>query len=282
MHQSWPARTSQDEDQSSGIWDREARQWAQKPDADSENDPLIVLMRQKGALAPEHSFLDVGCGPGRYSVVLAREAKFIFLGVKPAGMGQVLVELAPVLAQRTDRFVLVSMAAGLQLDRLAQMLGRPVPMLRIMPNTPVAIGQGMILYTAGPGVDREDLEEFLIKMDAAGRFDAIDEKLMDAGSSVSGCGPAYVYQFIEALADGGVECGLPRAKALEYAAQTLVGAAQMVLETGKHPGQLKDEVCSPGGSTIAGVHALEEGGLRAAAINAVVKSFEKNKELGKQ
>ena len=133
---------------------------------------------------------ELDCDVAMDNATVAREAKFIFLGVKPAGMGQVLMELAPVLAQRTDRFVLVSMAAGLQLDRLAQMLGRPAPMLRIMPNTPVAIGQGMILYTAGPGVDREDLEEFLIKMDAAGRFDSIDEKLMDAGSSVSGCGPA--------------------------------------------------------------------------------------------
>ncbi len=225
---------------------------------------------------------ELDCDVAMNNATVAREAKFIFLGVKPNMMAGVLEELAPVLAERTDRFVLVSMAAGLTLQRLAEMLGRRVPFLRIMPNTPSAIGQGMILYTACPGVDPEDLEEFLIKMDAAGRFDAIEEKLMDAGSAVSGCGPAYVYQFIEALADGGVACGLPRAKALEYAAQTLVGAASMVLETKKHPGQLKDEVCSPGGSTIAGVHALEEGGLRAAAINAVVKSCEKNKELGKQ
>lgn len=225
---------------------------------------------------------ELDCDVAMDNATVARQAKFIFLGVKPNMMGDVLDELAPVLEKRTDRFVLVSMAAGLKIERLAEMLGMRVPFLRIMPNTPASIGQGMILYSACPGVDPEDLDEFIVKMGAAGRFDAIDEKLMDAGSSVSGCGPAYVYQFIEALADGGVECGLPRAKAMEYAAQTLVGAAMMVLESGKHPGQLKDEVCSPGGSTIAGVHALEEGGFRAAAINAVVKSFEKNKELGKQ
>ena len=150
-----------------------------------------------------------------------------------------------------------------------------------MPNTPVAIGQGMVLYTACPGVQPAELEEFCDKMAGAGRLDAIDEALMDAASAVAGCGPAFVYQFLEALADGGVACGLPRKKAIEYAAQTLAGAAGMVLESGKHPGLLKDEVCSPGGSTIAGVRVLEQGALRAAAMNAVIASCEKNRELGK-
>ena len=118
-------------------------------------------------------------------------------------------------------------------------------------------------------------------MAKSGTLDAIDEKLIDAASAVSGCGPAFVYMFIEALADGGVECGLPRDKALLYAAQTLIGAAEMVKKTGKHPEALKDAVCSPGGSTIAGVHALEEGAFRADAANAVLAAYKKTLTLGK-
>ena len=212
----------------------------------------------------------------------ARRADYLFLGVKPQMMAGMLSSVAPALAARTDRFILVSMAAGLTTGDIRRMAGGDYPVIRIMPNTPAAIGEGMILYTANERVAAADVEEFCDKMVGAGRFDALEERLIDAASSVSGCGPAFVYQFIEALADGGVACGLPRAKAMEYAAQTLAGAAGMVLATGRHPGQLKDEVCSPGGSTIAGVYALEKGGLRAAVMSAVLESFEKNKELGKQ
>ena len=216
------------------------------------------------------------------NLAIAASADYIFLGVKPQMLPGVLAQLAPVLAGRSSPFVLVSMAAGLTIARLEEMLGFPAPILRIMPNTPAAIGEGMILYTANERVAAADVEEFCDKMVGAGRFDALEERLIDAASSVSGCGPAFVYQFIEALADGGVACGLPRAKAMEYAAQTLAGAAGMVLATGRHPGQLKDEVCSPGGSTIAGVYALEKGGMRAAVMSAVLESFEKNRELGRQ
>ena len=214
---------------------------------------------------------ELDCDIAMDNAAVAREAKFIFLGVKPQMMGDMLAALAPTLEERGGGYVLVSMAAGLTIARLEEMLGFEAPILRIMPNTPAAIGEGMILYAANERVAAADVEEFCDKMVGAGR-----------ASSVSGCGPAFVYQFIEALADGGVACGLPRPKAMEYAAQTLVGAAGMVLATGRHPGQLKDEVCSPGGSTIAGVYALEKGGMRAAVMSAVLESFEKNKELGKQ
>ena len=118
-------------------------------------------------------------------------------------------------------------------------------------------------------------------MSAAGILDELGEHLIDAGSAVSGCGPAFVDLFIEALADGGVECGLPRDKALLYAAQMVMGSAKLVLESGEHPGTLKDRVCSPGGSTIVGVHALENGAMRSAVINAVVSAYEKTVDLGK-
>ena len=225
---------------------------------------------------------ELDCDIAMDNEAVAREAQYIFLGVKPQMMEGLLRSLASTLAARADRYVLVSMAAGLSIARLQEMLGFAAPILRIMPNTPCAIGQGMILYAASEQVTEAEVEEFCDKMAGAGRFDALEERLMDAASAVSGCGQAFVYQFIEAMADGGVACGLPRAKAQEYAAQTLAGAAGMVLATGRHPGQLKDEVCSPGGSTIAGVYALEQGGVRAAVMGAVVASWKKNGELGKQ
>ena len=154
-------------------------------------------------------------------------------------------------------------------------------MIRIMPNTPVAVGEGMILYDANSTVTDEQIRVFLEGLSAAGCLDRIPERLIDAAGSLSGCGPAFVYLFAEALADGGVECGVPRDKAQLYAAQTLLGAAEMLLATGKHPGELKDAVCSPGGTTIAGVHALENGAFRATVSNAVTAAFEKTAKLKK-
>ena len=147
-----------------------------------------------------------------------------------------------------------------------------------MPNTCVAIGKGAVALC---GDEDEHLNAVENILHAAGLVERIPERLMDAFTSVAGCGPAFVYPYIEALADGGVMAGLPREQAMRYAAQTVLGAAAMVLECGKHPGQLKDEVCSPGGSTIAGVAELERHGLRAAAIDAVTASMARNKELGK-
>ena len=138
-------------------------------------------------------------------------------------MGDLLAELAPILAEREDRFVLVSMAAGLAIGDIQAMAGGDYPVLRIMPNTPCSIGEGMILYTSGPGVRPDEERAFLEAMAGAGRFSPIPEKLMDAGSAVAGCGPAFVDLFLEALADGGVACGLPRAQALEFAAQLVRG-----------------------------------------------------------
>jgi pyrroline-5-carboxylate reductase len=150
-----------------------------------------------------------------------------------------------------------------------------------MPNTSVAVGQGMVLYTCNAAVTDAQESLFVSLLQKAGKVDKLDEKLIDAASAVSGCGPAYVYMFIEALADGAVACGLPRNKALLYAEQTLLGAATTALSSTKHPEQLKDEVCSPAGSTIEGVRALEQGGLRAACIDAVVAAYRRTKELGK-
>lgn len=208
---------------------------------------------------------------------------FIFLGVKPQMMADMLDELTPTLEARAESrpFVLVTMAAGLSMQQIRQMAGSGYPIIRMMPNTPVALGDGMIQYCSDD-VEPEKMAEWLTAMAPAGRLDAVPESLIDAASAVSGCGPAWAYQFIEALADGGVAAGLPRAKAQEYAAQMLLGSARMVLETGKHPGELKDAVCSPGGSTIQGVRLLEERAFRGAVTDAVLAAFEKTKDLGKK
>lgn len=211
---------------------------------------------------------------------IAQKCDLIFLGVKPHLVAGLMKSIEDILAARTDSFVLVSMAAGVTMDALEAMTGKPYPIIRIMPNTPVAVGKGLVLYCEKNTCGTQ-IQDFLELMQHAGHFDIIEEHLMDVGSALSGCGPAYVYQFIEALSDGAVACGLPRQKAIAYAAQTLVGAASMVLETGKHPGALKDAVCSPGGSTIQGVRALEAHGLRSAAMEAVIAACEKNSKLGK-
>lgn len=210
---------------------------------------------------------------------LAEQAQFLFLGVKPQIMAGMLAEIAPALAGRRD-VVLVSMAAGLTMRTIQTMAGGDFPVIRIMPNTPVAVGKGLISYAANDLVTEPALQEFLSGMKAAGLLDPLPERLIDAGSAVSGCGPAFACLFAEALADGGVACGLPRAKALTYAAQMLLGTAALILESGQHPGALKDAVCSPGGSTIQGVRTLEERGFRGAVMDAVIAAWEKNQKLG--
>lgn len=209
---------------------------------------------------------------------IARTAKLIFLGVKPQMMQLVLDPLEPILRKREDRFILVTMAAGLTCDRIQDFLDMDCPVIRIMPNTPSAIGAGVVQY-CGQLVTVEELDAFAALLAPAGLVDPVPEGLIDAASAVSGCGPAFAYLFAEALADGGVACGLPRDKALSYAAQMLEGAARMVLESGQHPGALKDAVCSPGGATIQGVRVLEEDGFRAAAMDAVIAAYEKTLKL---
>lgn len=211
---------------------------------------------------------------------VAESCDLVFLGVKPQMMAGLLEELQPALERRKTPVTLVSMAAGVSMAQIRAMAGGDYPVIRIMPNTPVAVGQGVVLYDQTENVSVEAKALFLTAMGTAGLLDPLEERLMDAGSAVSGCGPAFADLFLEALADGGVLCGLPRAKAQAYAAQMLLGAASLALETELHPGQLKDAVCSPGGSTIAGVKTLEQFAFRAAVIDAVEAAYEKTKALG--
>ena len=210
---------------------------------------------------------------------IARVSDYIILGVKPQLMEEVLAEIAPVLARREDAFVLVTMATGLTIDRIQELAGRDYPVIRIMPNTPVSIGEGMVQYAHSEAVAEEALRAFLDAFAGAGRFASIPEFRMDAGSAVSACGPAFADIFLEAMADGGVACGLSREQAMELAAQMLAGTAKLALESGQHPGALKDAVCSPGGTTIQGVRRLEEAGFRGAVIDAVIAAYERTLEL---
>ena len=242
--------------------------------------PEQILLSNRTAAKAEALAALLGCAAGDNAMV-AENAQYIFLGVKPQMMAGLLEELEPVLARRTDPFVLVTMAAGLTMERIAAMAGGDYPVIRIMPNTPCAVGAGVVLYDANPRVTEEQLAFFTQTMAGAGLLDRLEERLIDAGSAVAGCGPAFLSLFLEALADGGVSCGLPRQKALVYAAKMAEGTARLMLETGQHPGVMKDAVCSPAGSTIAGVRALEEHGFRAAAMDAVIAAMERNRDLGK-
>lgn len=249
--------------------------------------PDQVVLTNRTASKAQALAAELGCAAAPGNAEAAQAAHYIFLCVKPHLISGVLAELAPALKachERGEEQALVSVAAGVSLDdlaRYAQGAGFGVPVLRVMPNTCTAIGRGMAALSAPDGTAEKHLAAVEAILAQSGRVERIPESLMDAFSSVAGCGPAFVYPLIEAMADGGVMAGLPRKQALEYAAQTVLGAAAMVLETGQHPGALKDAVCSPGGSTIQGVAALERAGFRAAAIDAVMAAYQKNQELGK-
>lgn len=219
---------------------------------------------------------ELGCAYGDNETVI-KTCDRVFLAVKPQIMGAVLEPLQALL--REHQPLLITIAAGIAVNKVEACVGTSLPIIRIMPNTPVAVGKGMIVYCTNPLVDADTLSDFLRDMRFAGRLDAIDEKLIDGASALSGSGPAFMYMLLEALADGAVACGLPRAKALEYAAATMAGAAEMYLSSKKHPGALKDDVCSPGGSTIEGVKVLESRGFRGAAAECVCATYKKNKEL---
>lgn len=209
---------------------------------------------------------------------IARDCDWIFLAVKPQMMEAALSPIRERLQEKKP--LLVTMAAGLSMEKIETMAGGDLPVIRIMPNTPAMVGAGMTQYCCNSLVTEENERHFLSLMAHTGHVDKLEEGLIDAASALSGCGPAYMYLFLEGLADGAVACGIPRAKAYEYAAATMEGAAKLMLTAGQHPGQLKDAVCSPGGSTIQGVRVLEEKGLRAAAMDCVIAAFEKSRKLG--
>jgi pyrroline-5-carboxylate reductase len=211
------------------------------------------------------------------NTTLVAEADLVILAVKPQIMGAVLKEIAGVVDRSK---LLISVAAGVPVASLRDGLGRPARLIRVMPNTPALVLEGATAIARADGLEAGDLETAQELFGAVGRVVVLDEDALDAVTGLSGSGPAYVAIVIESLADGGVKMGLDRATAMILAAQTVLGSAKLIIETGTHPGQLKDMVSSPGGTTIAGIAALEEGGVRRTFISAVERATQRSRELG--
>lgn len=203
----------------------------------------------------------------------------VFLGVKPQVLPGVLTQIGPMLAARQAPCLLVSMAAGVPIASVAEGAGYNGPVIRIMPNTPVRLGAGMVAAARSKAVSDNDMARFMALLAAAGRVEEIQEELMDAVCALSGSGPAFVYWFAECLARGGEACGFTGEQAVAYAAQTILGAARMMLETGQTPQELRKAVCSPGGTTLAGLTALQTEEWSRAVEQAVLRAKQRAGEL---
>lgn len=232
------------------------------------------------ATAPEHTMLAynqsreklvavctrTGATPVESAAAAVQGSELILLAVKPIVVESILAEIAPILKPEQ---ILVSIAVGLPLAFYQEKLGADKKLVRAMPNTPAAVQEGMTAFTFGDRVEEGEQTAVLELFSLAGGTAVLPERLMNTVSALTGSSPAYVYMFIEAMADAGCYGGIPREEAYQLAAQAVLGAAKMVLESGKHPGQLKDEVCSPGGTTIRAVAELEKRGMRSAVIEAI-------------
>ncbi len=234
--------------------------------ANRTREKAVALADKLGAFATDNE-------------TIAKECDVIFLGVKPQMMEAMLEGIKDELAMRSDRFVLVTMAAALTIDKIRAWAGGDYPVMRIMPNTPASVGAGVIIYSVDKYINCEETCEIVEALSESGMLIELPESQIDAASAVAGCGPAFADMFIEALADGGVACGLPRVVATKLAAKMVEGSGKLVLESGKTPGALREAVCSPGGTTIEGVKTLEERAFRAAAMDAVVAAYEKTMRM---
>jgi pyrroline-5-carboxylate reductase len=238
----------------------------------------VDAIRASDPLSAARTLLESDTGVTVYdsNLPVAQQSDVVVLAVKPQSMRQVLENLRAVV---TAEHLVVSIAAGITIASICQGLRPGVRVIRVMPNTPALIGEGASAYSLGPGVRPEDERVVKSFLDSVGQTVGVAEPLLDAVTGLSGSGPAFVYLMIEALSDGGVRTGLPRDVATLLATQTVLGAARMVRDTGQHPGVLKDQVASPGGTTIAGLHALERAGVRGALIDAVEAATRRSVEL---
>lgn len=246
--------------------------------AASRSTKQIVLCDTDAAKAAELSRqLDCEFADSRF---VAAESMYVFLGVKPQMMAEMLGEISKVLEKRTD-VILVSMAAGLSISTIRRMAGGDYKVIRIMPNMAASVGEGEILYTTSENISKTEIGVFLNLMKNAGQFTGIHEEQMDAGCAVSGCGPAFVFKFIRGLAQGGVDAGLDPETALSLAVQTVKGSAELLANSHRSIDKLIDSICSPGGSTIEGVKSLDSAGMEQSIKDAVDAAYRRNIELGK-
>lgn len=211
------------------------------------------------------------------NLAAARDAELVVLSVKPQAFDKLLTTIAPAIDHKK---LVLSVAAGVPIAALERRLGAGARIVRAMPNTPSLVGLGATALSGGEHATADDLRLAQAIFDSVGITTVVDEGLLDAVTGLSGSGPAYIFLIIEALSDAGVKVGLSRHVALKLAAQTVLGSAKLLLETGQHPGHLKDQVTSPGGTAIAGLHTLEAGGLRTTLIDAVEAATRRAKELG--
>ena len=244
----------------------------------SKNEKDLMLSNVPASVA-QNLAKEIGCKAGD-NVTVAGTCEYIVLAVKPQIIRDVLLEIAPVLKARTDRFVIITIAAGISVDTVREVTGLDCPVIRLMPNTPVLVGKGVVL-TVFDGVKEEQKQEFFRMFAAAGFLDEIRESDIDAAGALTGCGPAFAYIAMKSLADGAVSCGINEDKAKKYAELTVLGAAQLAFSSGKDLEELKEAVCSPKGTTIEGVGVLEERKVRSAFSGAVKASYRRSLELGK-
>lgn len=246
--------------------------------AASRSTKQIVLCDHDAEKASSLAYR-IGCEFADSRTVVA-ESEYVFLGVKPQMMADVLGEIKKTLEAHKD-VILVSMAAGLSIETIRRMAGADYKVIRIMPNLAVEVGKGEILYTTSENVSKVDIGKFLNLMKHAGHLTGIEEGQMDAGCSVSGCGPAFVYKFVRGLAQGGVDAGLDEETSLALAIQTIRGAAKLLESNSAPLDKMIKNVCSPGGSTIEGVNKLDEMHMEEAVSEAVAAAYRRNIELGK-
>lgn len=243
------------------------------------------LVPSINVVCSDHSMAKLEDFHNRYGITIAtsnsevaNKSDILILSVKPQFYPEVINEIKDQVKENT---IIVSIAAGQKIETINKLFRKEVKIVRAMPNTPALVAEGMTALSPCPMVLPEELDLICNIFNSFGKCEVVSEKLMDVVTGLSGSSPAFIFMIIEAMADGAVLEGMPRDKAYKFAAQTVLGSAKMVLETGKHPAQLKDMVCSPGGTTIEGVSVLEEKGLRASMIKAVQAATKKSKDLSK-
>ena len=249
------------------------------------NDPADIVVTDYDKEKAKRFAEEHGACFAQSNAEAVRMSKYILIGVKPQVGESVLSEIGPVIKEcieNGEEKVLVSIMVSVSIDTIKKWLGVDVdlPIIRTLPNVAASVGKCITLCTNSSLVSDEIFEEYKTILRCTGSFELLSEKKMYAGSVITGCGPAFVAMFIEALADGGVMTGLTRAQAQKFAIDTIMGTASLIEESGKHPEQLKDEVCSPGGSTIAGVVSLEKNGFRNAAVQCVLDTFKRVLDMG--